>query len=497
MRVFVFLIVRMVLLAGCDGGPNDPPPDRPDPPETDNAAPTADLTLDTSEVEIGTEVALDGSGSSDPDGDDLTYSWRLAAAPSGSDASLADEAGITADFTPDATGDYVVKLEVSDGEENDTDDGSLEAMQAVVEITENISSDRTLTSDETYRFPNTDPVDIKEGVTVTIEPDTELRFAEEAGLDVFGTLRAEGTAEDSITMTATRGNRQPGWWRGVECSDGTSVLDHVQIRYAGADRVPGERAASIYQSGSSEADLQLTNSTIESGRGCGLAVVPNIEATLQTFSENELRELEKPPVCIPFAKVGIFDGSNSFPPQSAVEVFEAPIESGIEEKTRMRSLDEDIPYRVTEDVTVSSDTLVIKAGVHMTFAENVQLEVFAILPAAIEAQGTAGNPIRMTATEGNEMPGWWQGIYLRDDFGGTLSNVIIRHGGGTSSPANITAEQVLPGLDAQGSLTVENSRIEDSGKHGIACNDAGIDLTAQGNALAGIPGKPITGCGTE
>ncbi|MCS4178436.1 hypothetical protein GGP96_003183 [Salinibacter ruber] len=59
MRVFVFLIVGMVLLAGCDGGPNDPPPDRPDPPETDNAAPTADLTLDTSEVEIGTEVALE------------------------------------------------------------------------------------------------------------------------------------------------------------------------------------------------------------------------------------------------------------------------------------------------------------------------------------------------------------------------------------------------------------------------------------------------------
>lgn len=62
---------------------------------------------------------------------------------------------------------------------------------------------------------------------------------------------------------------------------------------------------------------------------------------------------------VPIEKVGIFDGSNSFPQQSAVEVFEAPIESGIEEKTRMRSLDEDIPYRVTEDVTVSSDTLVI------------------------------------------------------------------------------------------------------------------------------------------
>ncbi len=494
MRVFVFLIVGMVLLAGCDGGPNDPPPDRPDPPETDNAAPTADLTLDTSEVEIGTEVALDGSGSSDPDGDDLTYSWRLAAAPSGSDASLADEAGITADFTPDATGDYVVELEVSDGEENDTDDGSLEAVQAVVEITENISSDRTLTSDETYRFPNSTPIIVRETVTLTIESGTELRFAKDAGLNVSGTIRAEGTAEDSITMTATRGNRQPGWWRGVEVGQGSNVLDHVQIRYAGADRQGGKRASSVLQSSVSKHALRLTNSTIEVGKGCGLAIEGR-KATLQTFSGNEFRELEKPPVCIPFAKVGIFDGSNSFPPQSVVEVFEAPIKEGIREKTKMRQLDGGVLYRITEDVTLR-DTLTIEAGVQMTFAEDVQLKVFGVEP-AILANGTAGRPIRMTATEGNKMPGWWQGIYLRDDFGGTLSNVIIRHGGGTSSPANITAEQVLPGLDAQGSLTVENSRIEDSGKHGIACNDASIDLTAQGNAFAGIPGKPITGCGTE
>ncbi|MCS3611872.1 hypothetical protein [Salinibacter ruber] len=198
---------------------------------------------------------------------------------------------------------------------------------------------------------------------------------------------------------------------------------------------------------------------------------------------------------VPIEKVGIFDGSNSFPPQSVVEVFEAPIKEGIREKTKMRQLDGGVLYRITEDVTLR-DTLTIEAGVQMTFAEDVQLKVFGVEP-AILANGTAGLPIRMTATEGNKMPGWWQGIYLRDDFGGTLSNVIIRHGGGASSPANITAEQILPDIGAQGSLTVENSRIEDSGKHGIACNDAGIDLTAQGNAFAGIPGKPITGCGTE
>lgn len=63
-------------------------------------------------------------------------------------------------------------------------------------------------------------------------------------------------------------------------------------------------------------------------------------------------------------------------------------------------------------------------------------------------------------------------------------------------PANITAEKVLPG-DAQGSLVVENSTIEESENHCITCNDAGIDLTAQGITFAGIPGEDITRCGTE
>src|SRR4030095_784098 len=56
----------------------------------------------------------DGSGSSDPDGDALTFAWTLTSAPTGSGATLMNINGASATLTPDLPGTYVVSLVVSD-----------------------------------------------------------------------------------------------------------------------------------------------------------------------------------------------------------------------------------------------------------------------------------------------------------------------------------------------------------------------------------------------
>jgi hypothetical protein len=60
-------------------------------------------------------VTLDGSGSSDPDGDAMTYRWSIVSKPTESLAELNDPTLVQPSFTADKLGDYVVSLVVSDG----------------------------------------------------------------------------------------------------------------------------------------------------------------------------------------------------------------------------------------------------------------------------------------------------------------------------------------------------------------------------------------------
>lgn len=81
---------------------------------TVNSAPVANAGPDTS-GQVDTTVTLDGSGSSDVDGDGLTYQWTLLSRPSGSNATLSEPNSVTPSFTIDAFGDYVAQLIVHDG----------------------------------------------------------------------------------------------------------------------------------------------------------------------------------------------------------------------------------------------------------------------------------------------------------------------------------------------------------------------------------------------
>lgn len=83
--------------------------------ETRNSAPRADAGADRT-VAVGALVELDGSASSDPDGDLLSYTWTLTTRPDGSSASLSNANTASPAFVADLAGEYVVTLIVTDGE---------------------------------------------------------------------------------------------------------------------------------------------------------------------------------------------------------------------------------------------------------------------------------------------------------------------------------------------------------------------------------------------
>ena len=78
-----------------------------------NVAPVANAGANQNVV-LGT-VTLDGSASSDANGDTLTYKWALLSKPSNSNAVLASTTSAKPTFTADATGVYVFSLQVNDG----------------------------------------------------------------------------------------------------------------------------------------------------------------------------------------------------------------------------------------------------------------------------------------------------------------------------------------------------------------------------------------------
>jgi chitinase len=66
-------------------------------------------------VQSGGLVTLDGSASSDPEGNPLTFSWSFVSVPSGSTVKLSDPSSVQPTFTPEQGGDYVIQLVVNDG----------------------------------------------------------------------------------------------------------------------------------------------------------------------------------------------------------------------------------------------------------------------------------------------------------------------------------------------------------------------------------------------
>jgi uncharacterized repeat protein (TIGR03803 family) len=79
-----------------------------------NQAPTAVATATAVLPIVGQAVTLDGTASSDPEGDAKYFQWAVTMRPVGSVAPLLDATMATASFTPDVAGDYEVSLTVSD-----------------------------------------------------------------------------------------------------------------------------------------------------------------------------------------------------------------------------------------------------------------------------------------------------------------------------------------------------------------------------------------------
>jgi hypothetical protein len=112
MMLFMALLL-VVSMIGCGGGGGGG--------GGANSAPVANAGLDQNVV-TGSVVTLDGSGSSDANGDALTYNWSFTSMPARSIAVLSSATVVKPTFSADKDGVYVLRLVVNDGKVDSTPD---------------------------------------------------------------------------------------------------------------------------------------------------------------------------------------------------------------------------------------------------------------------------------------------------------------------------------------------------------------------------------------
>lgn len=111
------MMCTLLALTACGGSSVSPQPEPPPvvvPPPTPNSRPIAQIATPPL-ARTGDTVQLDGSASSDADGDALQHAWSITARPAGSTAAVALATAARTSFVPDLPGSYTLNLVVSDG----------------------------------------------------------------------------------------------------------------------------------------------------------------------------------------------------------------------------------------------------------------------------------------------------------------------------------------------------------------------------------------------
>jgi hypothetical protein len=281
-------------------------------------------------------------------------------------------------------------------------------------------------------------ITVREDAVLTLEPGTELRF--EAGgprlnMDA-GSLRAIGTESAPIRMVANAGNPAAGHWQGIDISAPGSELAHVLLSHCGA---AGGSHSCLRIGNGNDATLRHVEVLHSGGRGIFLDLDAGFGPGSTHVSVNHAAGV---PIEVGASRAGTLPrhGSYTGNGRDVIRIV-APDVRASQTWPRLS-----VPYLVGVRVHVRDGaTLSLEPGTLFLFESLTEL---AVEDGALQAPGTATEPIRMLADSEAPLPGFWRGVTLRAP-GSELTHVVLSHCGedpGMSVSACLDLERADPVL---------------------------------------------------
>jgi len=298
----------------------------------------------------------------------------------------------------------------------------------------------TITEDQTWKkadgphiIRGSVYVESESGVTVTIEPGTEIRFEAESSLHfgyhsgTRGVLIAKGTEEAPIRFTSASSSPQKGDWGTLYLGNGasSSILERCEILYGGGG---GSDTAALTVYGENNKPT-VEHCMIEGSAAYGISL--DGEASFKVFENNTIKGAVGYPLRGGINELGSLGVGNTFVDNAKAAIY---VNSGtVSASATWRNFG--IPYRLfNQNYVESSDStpvLTIEPGCTLEFGQDAGLNVgyHSGTQGALYAVGTEQKPITFTGVA--KSAGSWEGLYVSEGatpgVEGNTSTTVIQH----------------------------------------------------------------------
>ena len=446
-----------------------------DDPEPEGQKPTIDVGADI--IGMTDETYPINITASDPDGNDITLSWKVIESPANSTPEIKEIGKTSYSFTTDIAGLYKVEITASNGQgKSDTGILTLYIGGALPNSIRTNTTYPDLFENEDYPdYYALNNIQITAGIT--LEPGVVIENSADAGLWFSGNnafLDARGTAAKNIIFRGM--DKVKGSWRAIHIASNNvnNKLDYVQILHAGSSAISNKKTALILQS-NTNTRASITNTKISQSAGYALYIDGN-SGNITDFANNNFSDNAAAPIRFGAENMYILD-KNSVYQNNGIQAIEiaAAGNTPAEFKNPGTVRDGGLRYHIYSSMILNTE-VTFESGVTCLFDKGMRMSVTA--QGAIIANSVT-DPISFEGLV--KAPGAWHGIEIASPSPlNSMDGVNIRHGGDIGGRgANIYLFGSSPGSQ----LSITNSTISDSETWGIFQTSGAVNLTESNNTF--------------